>query len=31
VRLYLQEALTFLLLTSEASVALAPPATKSTT
>ena len=31
VRLYLQETLTFLLLTSEASVALAPPATKSTT
>jgi uncharacterized linocin/CFP29 family protein len=26
VRLYLQETLTFLLLTSEASVALAPPA-----
>lgn len=31
VRLYLQETLTFLLLTTEASVALAPPATKSTT
>jgi uncharacterized linocin/CFP29 family protein len=31
VRLYLQESLTFLSLTSEASVALAPPATKPTT
>ena len=31
VRLYLQETLTFLALTSEASVALAPPATKPTT
>ena len=30
VRLYLQETLTFLLLTSEAAVALAPPATKPT-
>jgi uncharacterized linocin/CFP29 family protein len=28
VRLYLQETLTFLLLTSEAAVALAPPAAK---
>jgi uncharacterized linocin/CFP29 family protein len=31
VRLYLQETLTFLMLTSEASVALAPPAAKPAT